>query len=78
VDADVFVPLAVFAVVVLAVAIAALTKLRDTEMQVHQRLYMEELEHQRRMKELTLELERVKPKPISFSLPQSLSRESRH
>jgi hypothetical protein len=65
-DAGVFVPLAFFAVVVLLVAIASLTKLRDNEMQVHQRLYMEELEHQRKMRELTLELERVKHGIQSF------------
>ncbi len=59
-NGGVLVPLAVFAVVVLLVAITSLTKLRDKEMQVHQRLYAEELEHQRKMKELTLELERVK------------------
>lgn len=59
-NGGVFVPLAVFAVVVLLVAITSLTKLRDKEMQVHQRLYAEELEHQRKMKELALELERVK------------------
>ena len=59
-EAGVFVPLAVFAVVVLIVAIASMTKLRDREMEVHQRLYMEELDHQRKMKELSLELERVK------------------
>jgi len=59
-EAGVFVPLAAFAVVVLVIAITALTKLRDKEMEVHQRLYTEELEHQRKMKELTLELERFK------------------
>ena len=57
-----FVPLAAFAVVVLVVAISSMTKLREKEMETHQRLYMEELEHQRKMKELTLELERVKQK----------------
>ncbi len=59
-DSGVFVPIAVFAVVVLIVAITAMTKLRDKEMEVHQRLYLEELEHQRKMKQLALELERVK------------------
>ena len=59
-EAGVFVPLAVFAVVVLIVAITSMTKLRDKEMEVHQRLYREGLEHQRKMKELSLELERVK------------------
>jgi len=59
-DAGVFVPLAVFACVVLVVAITSMAKLRDKEMEVHQRLYTEELEHQGKMKELALELERVK------------------
>jgi hypothetical protein len=59
-DAGIFIPLAVFAVVVLIVAITSVTKLRDNEVEVHQRLYKEQLEHQRKMKELALELERVK------------------
>lgn len=59
-DAGAFVPVAVFAVVVLIVAITSVTKLRDKEMEVHQRLYTEELEHQRKMKELSLELEQVR------------------
>ena len=45
------VPLAFFALVVLIVAITTLTKLHDKEMQVHQSLHLEELEHNRRMKE---------------------------
>ena len=59
-DAGVFVPLSVFALVVLIVAITSMAKLRDKEMEVHQRLYTEELEHQGKIKELALELERVK------------------
>jgi hypothetical protein len=59
-DPGIFIPLAVFAVVVLIVAITSVTKLRDNEVEVHQRLYKEQLEHQRKMKELALELERVK------------------
>ena len=59
-DPGVFVPLSFFAVVVLIVVITCLTKLRDKEVEVHRRLYTEELEHQRKMKELALELERVK------------------
>jgi len=76
-DAGVFVPLSVFALVVLIVAITSMAKLRDKEMEVHQRLYMEELEHQRKMKELALELERVKHvvSPTA-SRPLSLSVES--
>ncbi len=59
-DSGVLVPLAVFAMVVLIVAITAMAKLRDKEMEVHQRLHLEEMEHQRKMQELTLELQRVK------------------
>ena len=79
-DAGVFVPLSVFALVVLIVAITSMAKLRDKEVEIHQRLYTEELEHQGKMKELALELERVKQmvQSLSLSVPQSLSRESRH
>ncbi len=56
----VLVPLAVFAMVVVLVAITAMAKLRDKEMEVHQRLHLEEMEHQRQMQELTSELERIK------------------
>ena len=73
-DPGVFVPLAVFALVVVIVAITSTAKLRDQEVAVHQRLYQEELEHQRKMKELARELERVKQ---SLSVPQSLGRESK-
>ena len=73
-DPGVFVPLTVFAVVIVIVAITSVAKLRDKEMEVHQRLYTEELEHQRKVKELALELERVKH---SLSIPQSLGRESK-
>jgi hypothetical protein len=56
------IPLSVFAMVVIIVAIVKLAKIRDREMEVHQRLHMEQLEHQRRMQELQLELDRVKSK----------------
>lgn len=59
-DSPFIIPLAVFAMVVIIVAITQLAKIRDKEMEVHQRLYLEEMEHQRKMKELELELERVK------------------
>jgi hypothetical protein len=55
-----FIPLAVFAMVVLIVAIVGLTKIRNLEVEVHQKLYLEEMEHQRKMKELELELARIK------------------
>ena len=54
------IPLAVFAMVVLIVAITHLVKIREKEMEVHQKLHIEEMEHQRRMRELELELERIK------------------
>jgi len=54
------IPLAVFAMVVLIVAIVKLAKTRDREIEVHQRLHLEQLEHQRKMQELELELARLK------------------
>jgi hypothetical protein len=54
------IPLACFAMVVLIVAIAHLTKIRDKELEIHQKLHTEHLEHQRKMKELELEMERVR------------------
>lgn len=54
------IPLAVFAMVVLIVAIGNLTKIRDKELEVHQKLHAEQLEHQRKMKEIELELERLR------------------
>jgi hypothetical protein len=54
------VPLGVFAMVVLIVAITHLARIRDLELEFHQKLRMEEMEHQRRIRELDLELERIK------------------
>ena len=59
-DSPVIIPLAVFAMVALIVAITKMAKVRDRELEVQQRLHLEQLEHQRKMKELELELERVK------------------
>ena len=75
-DAGVLVPLAVFAFVALVVAITSMAKLRDNEMEVHQRLYTEEQEHQRKMKELALELERIN-NIVSPSAARFLARESK-
>ena len=74
-DPGVLVPLSVFSLVVLIVAITSMAKLRDKEVEIHQRLYAEELEHQGKMKELALELERVKQmvQSLSLSVPASLS-----
>jgi hypothetical protein len=54
------IPLAVFAMVVLIVAISTLAKIRDREMDVQQRLYLEQMEHRRKMQELEAELQRLK------------------
>lgn len=59
-DSPLIIPLAVFAVVVVIVAITHLAKIRDLEVAAHQRLRLEEMEHQRKMRELEMELERVK------------------
>ncbi len=54
------IPLAVFAMVVVIVAITQLAGIRDKELEVHERLHMDELEHQRKMQELESELQRIK------------------
>lgn len=59
-NSPVIIPLAVFAMVALIVAITKMAKTRDRELEVQQRLHLEQLEHQRKMKELEVELERVK------------------
>lgn len=59
-NSPVIIPLAVFAMVALIVAITKMAKIRDRELEVQQRLHLEQLEHQRKMKELEVELERVK------------------
>ena len=62
-DSPLIVPLAVFALVVIVIAIVQLTKIREAEMEVHQRLHLEEMEHQQKMRELDRELEQVKQGP---------------
>ena len=59
-ESPLIIPLAVFAMVVLLVAITKLAKIRDVELQVQQKLHWEQMEHQRKMQELERELERVK------------------
>jgi len=56
----VIIPLAAFAMVVLIVAIVKLAKIRDRELEVQQKLHLEQLEHQRKMQELELELARLR------------------
>jgi len=54
------IPLAVFAMVVLIVAIVQLTQIHDLETRFHQRLHRANLEHQAKMQELDAQLERIK------------------
>jgi hypothetical protein len=59
-DSPFIVPLAVFAMVVLIVAIISVMKIRDQETDVRLRLYQEEMEHRRKMQELEQQLAQVK------------------
>ena len=59
-DSPFIIPLAGFAMAVIIVAIVHLVKIRDMEMAAYQRLRIEEMEHQREMRELEVELEQVK------------------
>ena len=54
------IPLAVFALVVFIVAITHLAKLHDKEREVAGQLHAAQMEHARKLKELELELERIK------------------
>jgi cell division protein FtsL len=54
------IPLAVFAMVVIIVAIVELVKVREKELDVHQRLHDAEMKHAREMQELEMELQRIK------------------
>jgi len=49
------VPLGLFAMIVLIVAIGSMKKMREKELEAHQQLRTQEMEHERRMKELDLE-----------------------
>lgn len=54
------VPLALFPMVVLLVAISSVAKIRDQEVDAHQRLHREEMEHRSKMQELDKELAQLK------------------
>ena len=54
------IPLEVFAMVVLIVAITQTHGIRNVEWEVQQKLHALEMEHQRKMRELELEFERIK------------------
>ncbi len=59
-DSPLIIPILVFAVVALIVAIVQVAKIHDKEREVYWKLHSEELDHQRRMQDLEKELERVK------------------
>ena len=53
------VPLAAFAMVVIIVAIAHMRKMREKELDAHQALRIQEMEHERKLKELEIEKARI-------------------
>lgn len=59
-DSPFIIPLACFVMVVLIVAVINVAKMRDMELDVHGRLRNEEMQHQRKMKELEIELAKVR------------------
>ena len=59
-DSPFIVPLALFAMVALIVAIVSVMKIRDQENDVRLKLYQEEMEHRRKMQELEQQLAQVK------------------
>ena len=59
-DSPFIIPLAVFAMVVLLVSITGMAKLRDIEVDVRQKLLVEEMDHRHKMEQLDLELRQLK------------------
>jgi len=53
------VPLGAFVMVILIVAIVAMKNMREKELLAHQQLRMQEMEHERKMKELEIEKARL-------------------
>jgi hypothetical protein len=53
------VPLGAFAMVIIIVAINSMKKMREGELAAHQQLRTQEMEHERKMKELELEKARL-------------------
>ena len=56
------------AMIVAVVAIVFWYKARERELAVHQEMRLKEMEHQRRMKELELEIEKTRGRPASQTL----------
>ena len=59
-DSPFIIPLAVFAMVALLVSITQMVKLRDQEVDVRQKLHLEEMDHRHKMEQLDLELRQLK------------------
>ncbi len=53
------VPLGAFGMVVLIVAIGSMKKMREKELEAHQRLRQQEMEHERKMKEMDIEKAKI-------------------
>jgi uncharacterized membrane protein len=50
-----FIPLGAFVMVVIIVAIGSMKKMREKELEAHQNLRAQEMDHERKMKELDIE-----------------------
>lgn len=53
------VPLGAFGMVVLIVAIGSMKKMREKELEAHQRLRQQEMDHERKLKELDIEKAKI-------------------
>lgn len=53
------IPLGAFVMVVLIVAITSMSKMREKELATHQQLRQQEIEHERKIKELDLEKAKI-------------------
>lgn len=58
-DSPFVVPLGAFVMVVIIVAITSMKKLRERELEAHQQLRTQEMEHERKLKELDVEKARL-------------------
>ena len=59
-DPGILVPLGCFAAVILVVALVYTSRIRNAEVETQRFLYNEELRHQQMMKELELQLEKIR------------------
>jgi len=53
------VPLGAFVMVVIIVAIGSMKKMREKELEAHQRLRTQEMEHERKLKEMDIERAKI-------------------